>query len=116
MNCSSVTALDFTELRTIGLRALKGCIALSTLRAPQLASITQNAFDRCSALDGFVMGSAPPALQAGNPVFLDIPARTITFRVPAASLEAYREWDAANDYEFGGARITRIFTALDQGL
>jgi hypothetical protein len=112
-NCVGFETLRLPKLESAGNTVFSNCLFLTSLELPMLKSIGNGAFTKCISLKEITLGPTPP--QLGTNVFDLIDSGTvITFKVPAASIPAYRQWSVDNDAALGGTGITRTFASLNQ--
>jgi hypothetical protein len=93
---ASVTLLESGYHRASGegMGAFRGFSALHSVEMPGLQNIGSYALSNCAALAELTLGTTPPALSYN--ALAGLPAgATITFKVPAAGIQAYQEWGAA---------------------
>jgi hypothetical protein len=119
--CSSLASATFSEAASIGVYAFSGCTSLAAASFPKATSIEGQAFASCPALSTLnipmvesigslafanygtgtltvTMGAAPPSV--GTNLFQGdgtAAAKTVTVRVPSASLNLYNDdtWQKA---------------------
>jgi hypothetical protein len=112
--CAGLETLRFPKLESAGNTVFLNCRSLTSLELPMLTSIGNAAFQGCISLKEITLGPTPP--QLGTNIFTNAidPGTVITFKVPAASIPAYRQWNIDNDATLGGTGITRTFASLNQ--
>jgi hypothetical protein len=110
--CYGLEALSFPSLVLIERGGFGSCGQLTRISAPKLATIADMAFAECYILSEFTLGPTPPVL--GGRILALEQGSVITFRVPAASIQAYWEWDAANAEALSGNQVTRKFLPSGQ--
>jgi hypothetical protein len=111
--CYRFETLRFLKLESLGSGAFHSCSNVTRVDFPALTSIGTGAFVLCGSLREITLGPTPP--QLGTNIFGGIdPGTVITFKVPAASIPAYRQWSVDNDAALGGTGITRTFASLNQ--
>jgi uncharacterized repeat protein (TIGR02543 family) len=82
-NCAVLTSASFPAAAAIGDNVFDNCYALTSASFPALTFIGESAFSGCAALTTVTLGATRPAL--GFLILKNIPARTVTVRIPASA-------------------------------